>query len=250
MIKVKASLHLHSHEDGEDADQISYSIYQLIGEAGRLGFKVLALTGHKTYICRPEYIAYAKKKGILLLPGVELALFDRRDSFLARHDLDGRHCLVINCRKEAEKIKTFTELASYRRKNPDALIIAAHPNHGFGVSMGLRRLDKYHKLFDAAEHSWFYTKLINPNRATEKACRQLNLPFIATADLHFLQFLSGDYAELELKALTPAGVNEAVRAGRFKNFSRPKNIWTLISSNFSMLSQSLLDKLIIKKKSG
>ena len=234
MLTVKASLHLHTHEDSEDCKQIAYTIYQLLDEAARQEFKVLALTGHRTFICRPEYIAYAKKLGILLLPGVELALFDRTDSFWARRNLGGKHCLVINCRADAEQIKTFADLAGYRRRHPEIIVIAAHPNHRMGVSMGLRRLKKYRALFDAAEHSWFYACGFNLNRAAARVCRQLDLPFIATADLHFLDLLSEDYAELTLNALTPAGVKEAIKAGRFKNFSRRKSLFRLLAVSLTL----------------
>ena len=244
MIRAKASLHLHTHEDGEDAQQISYSIYDLINEAARLGFGVLALTGHKTYICRQEYISYAEAKGILLLPGIEAELRERAEGPLAGA---GKHCLIINCGPDAEKIKTMADLKAYRASHPEALVILAHPNHGFGVSLGLKKMEKYRELFDAVEHSWFYTKLINPNRAAERSCRRLDLPFIATADLHQLQFFAGDYAELELEDLSPQAVKAAVVAGRFRNFTSPKSLWQLISTNAAMLLRSLIKKLSAKK---
>lgn len=244
MHKVKASLHLHTHEDSEDADQIAYSVYDLINEAAKLGFGVLALTGHKTFICKEKYVEYARDRGILLLPGVEVALREKaKEPLFGR----GKHCLIINCDGSAEKVKTWSDLKKYHAAYPESLVILAHPNHGFGVSLGLKKMEKYRELFDAVEHSWFYTKMINPNRAVEEACRRLKLPFIATSDLHRLQFFSGDYAVLEMERITPRGVKEAIVSGRFENVSRPKSLWLLISTNFTMLFLSLMNKFKLKK---
>jgi predicted metal-dependent phosphoesterase TrpH len=61
-MKYKASLHLHTKEDSVDSKFISYSIYELIDEASKKDIKILALTGHKTYIFKEEYRQYAFKK--------------------------------------------------------------------------------------------------------------------------------------------------------------------------------------------
>jgi predicted metal-dependent phosphoesterase TrpH len=46
---------------------------------------------------------------------------------------------------------------------------------------------KQNKLFDAIEHSWFYSSLLNPNKKAQQVAKSLHIPFIATSDTHFIE---------------------------------------------------------------
>lgn len=214
-MKVKAALHLHVKEDVQDGKLIDYTLKELIDRAAVLGYQVLAITGHDEVICGQDMVAYAKSKGILLLPGVERCL-------------GRKHMLIINCSTQAEQVTDFDTLAKWRKEHPESFVLVPHPNHGMRVSLGLKDLRRYHDLFDAVEHSWFYTKRLNPNKKVERLCRELNKPFIATSDLHTINYLAGDYVILDVPELTPEAVFTAIRNGNFSNVSSPKQIWELI----------------------
>lgn len=220
-MKVKASLHLHSQEDPEDGRRINYSLYELIDQAAKLDFKVLASTCHLHNQCQKEHSDYAKEKGILLIPGAEI-------------ELNRKHLLILNVTQEAEKIKTAEQLRAYKNSHPECLIIAPHPNHGLLSSLSLKKVRALKDVIDAVEHSWFYASFFNPNLQTEKLCAELGLPFIATADLHFLNYLNADYAIIDAAELSIAAVFEAIRQKKIKNISRPKGGWELFIDSLRM----------------
>lgn len=213
-MKVKASLHLHSSEDEEDSIIIDYSLFELIDHLAALDFKVMASTGHSNFVCKPEHFEYAKKKGILLISGIEA-------------NIEGhKHVLILNVGTDAEKVRSFDDLKRFKRKHPESFIIAPHPNHG-AHSITLGTLRKMADIIDAVEHSWFYTRSINPNRRTGQVSGELGLPFIATADAHVLDHLNTDYAVIEIEKLTVEAVFGAIRKRKFVNKTRPKNYWEI-----------------------
>ena len=220
-MKYKASLHLHTKEDFEDGSIIKYSIYDLIDEAARLDFKILALTGHKTFLFKPEYGEYAKERGILLIPGIEA-------------EIKGRHCLILNCDQSTEQIKNIDDLIAFKRSHPECFVIAPHPNYK-SKSLGLGLVEKHPELFDAIEHSWFYSKKTNPNIATANLARKIKKPLIATADLHRLEYLNCSYAVIDCVSLDVSSVFEAIRQGRFENFSQPQSGWGMIIYFLSLM---------------
>lgn len=223
-MKYKASLHLHTKEDHEDGSIIKYSIYDLIDEAARLDFKILALTGHKTFLFKSEYGEYAKERGILLIPGIEA-------------EIKGRHCLILNCDQSTEQIKNIEDLITYKQSHSECFVIAPHPNYKT-KSLGLGLVKKYAEVFDAIEYSWFYSKRANPNIATADLAKKIKKPLIATADLHRLEYLNGSYAVIDCVSLDASSVFEAIRQGRFENFSQTQSgigmiiyFWSLMLAN-------------------
>lgn len=225
-MKYKASLHLHTKEDYEDGTIINYSICDLIDEALRLDFKILALTGHKTFLFKTEYGEYAKEKGILLIPGIEA-------------EIKGRHCLILNCDQATEKIKSIEDLIAYKQDHPECFVIAPHPNYK-SKSLGLGLIEKYPEVFDAIEHSWFYSKKANPNIATEALAQKIKKPLIATADLHRLEYLDSNYAVIDCGNLDVPSVFEAIRKGKFENFSQPQSGFGMIVYFWSLMFASPL----------
>jgi len=215
---LKSSLHIHTKEDFSDGHAITYSVYELIDRAKELGFEVLALTGHRKFIYKEEHGEYARAKGIILIPGIELAL-----KFFFRQN----HVLVLNCGQSVENVKSFTELGRFKKENPEAFVIAPHPNFSFIESMGRKRLKKFIGVFDAIEHSWFYTAKINRNKKVEKIAKDFDLPFIATSDIHYLKYFDTDYLMVDAKEKSVASILEAVRQGDYINCTRPKRITSL-----------------------
>ena len=213
-MKLKASLHLHTAEDrSSDGPLIGYSIYQLIDRAALLGFKVLGLTCHRVFVYRRAYGRYAKQRGILLLPGVELELAEM---------FNRPHVVVLNCGPDIEKVTTLNELAAYKKRQPQIFVLAAHPLVDRHFSLAASQLEECSHLFDAFEHTWFYSRWFNSNRRVAALARRFHKPFLATADLHHLKYLSTDYAVIDSREFSAAAIFAAIKAGRFSNVSRPK----------------------------
>jgi predicted metal-dependent phosphoesterase TrpH len=219
---LKASLHIHTKEDISDGHAISYDVYELVDRAAELGFDVLALTGYRKFIYKEEHGEYARQIGIILIPGIELAL-----NFFLRQN----HVLVLNCGRSAEEVKSFAELKRYKKENPEAFIVAPHPASTTGIlgSIGKKKLKKFISVFDAVEHCWFYTAYANQNRKSEKIARDHGLPFIATSDIHNLRYFNTDYMVIDSPGREISSVLSAIRQGKFVNCTRPKRLIPVIA---------------------
>lgn len=208
-MRLKTNLHFHTGED--PCDFISYNFYEGIDEAARLGFEVLALTCHEKFVYSPKLGDYARAKNILLIPGIEI-------------NVEKKHVLVLNCDRDAEKIKNFQELAEYKKTRPEIFILAPHP-YFYGRKPLKNRLEKHIELFDAIELSWFYSKLFNRNRKGEMIAGKYGKPFIATSDTHFFDFMDENYALVEVGQKTIAAVFQAVRNKNFENITSPRRLF-------------------------
>lgn len=233
-MQIKASLHLHTSEDFQDGASIDYSIFDLIDRALELNFGVLAITGHESYVCRPEHVAYGQSKGILVIPGIELKI-------------SGKHVLALNCEQSVESLRTLNELAEYKKSHPEIFVIAPHPNYGALVALTLGQLHKFSQTFDAVEHCWYYSRWFNPNKQNAAVAKHLGLPFIATADMHDLVYFDQDYALIEVEQLTAEAVFAAIRSGNFVNVSQTKSLSTMFWYQVKMAWRQYRAKLFKKK---
>jgi len=216
---LKANLHLHTREDKIEGFAIQYSIYEAIDRAAAYGFSVLALTGHQKCLFREEYGVYAANRKIKLIPGVELFL---RSSW-RRNDV-----LVLNCQPDIEKIKNLPDLRAYKNEHPEIFVIAPHPFYGLFSSLGGHNLQANLDIFDAIEHSWYYSAWFNPNRPASTAARAAGKPLIATSDSHTLRFLNDDYITIDAASWDCPDLFAALRANRFSLSTREKNGFELL----------------------
>jgi len=226
MSKYKASLHIHSAEDKNESFRIKHNVFDLIDHAYKKNFNVLALTFHDLYGHRQEFVDYAKGKGITLMSGIEVSLYE--DS----NDKKKCHTVILNCDKEVEKIKTFIDLRKYKQEHPEIFVISAHPFFGLGVSIGEEKLKKHIDLFDAIEHSWFYNKLYNKNKKAQTIAQDFKKPFIATSDLHYLKHLDDDYIVVNATSLNTEAILNSIKNFKYKNVSKPKSLFRLIKTMF------------------
>ena len=90
MLKVE----LHAHTDLDPVDRIPHSTTDLIDHAASLGYHVLAITLHDRYFDPADWQAYARDRGILLLPGIE-------------RTIERQHVLLINFPAESASIRSF-----------------------------------------------------------------------------------------------------------------------------------------------
>ncbi|MBD3360315.1 hypothetical protein GF366_00775, partial [Candidatus Peregrinibacteria bacterium] len=115
----------------------------------------------------------------------------------------------------------FNALREYKKENPHIFIIAPHP-YFYGFSPLKEKFEGNIDVFDAIEHSWFYTKIFNRNKKAQKMAKKYDLPLISTSDTHFLDFLNTDYAIIKAEEKTKDAIFEAVKKKRLENVTRPK----------------------------
>lgn len=213
---LKSNLHFHTNDD--PTHNIEYNTIEGIDKAADLGFQVLALTCHEKVIYNNDYKRYANSKNILLIPGVELNVGENKK--------EGRHLLILNCSKEVEDIETLRDLEKYKKENPGIFVMAPHPYFpSFTKKQSLMEYtEKYSHLFDAIEHSWFYSTLINKNIPAKNLAQKKNISFIATSDTHFFNFMDTDYCLIETENKTKEDVIWSLKKGSFRNITRPKKI--------------------------
>ena len=198
---LKSDLHLHTAED--PLDRIRYSSKELISKAADEGFDVISITNHHQMTFNQDLFSYARERGILLIPGVELTI-------------NRRHVLVLN----PPPFKTCSDFPSLSRlRRPETLIIAPHPYFP-GIYSLNGYLLRYLHLFDALEYCHFYSPRINFNQKAVEVSRSFGFPLVGNSDAHFLSQLgttySFIYAEKNLEAIF-----EAIRQNRVKVATRP-----------------------------
>ena len=198
---LKSDLHLHTAED--PLDRIRYSSKELISKAADEGFDVISITNHHQMTFNQDLFSYARERGILLIPGVELTI-------------KRRHVLVLN----PPPFKTCSDFPSLSRlRRPETMIIAPHPYFPGTYSLNGYLL-RYLHLFDALEYCHFYSPRINFNQKAVEVSRSFGFPLVGNSDAHFLSQLgttySFIYAEKNLEAIF-----EAIRQNRVKVATRP-----------------------------
>jgi len=205
--RLKADLHIHTGEDLRDRPP--YTAQGLIDWASALGFEVLAVTNHDLLTFDADLAAYARKRKVLLIPGVELSLTEG-------------HVLIYNLDLDPSQIKSLADLDRLRR--PGSLVVAAHPFFPWN-SIG-ERLFEHAELFDALEFAHFYAHGFNPNLRTLQAAQRLGLPLVGNSDAHLLHQLDRTYSLIQASP-TVEGVIEAVKSGRIEIKTKPLSWLTM-----------------------
>jgi predicted metal-dependent phosphoesterase TrpH len=135
---LKIDFHIHTGEDPKDR-YIRYSAKQLIKKAAVYQFDAIAITNHEVVTYTDELREYAERRGILLIPGVEMRV-------------EGKHVLIVNYRKSYPKNLKLKDLRAC--VGEDALIIAPHPFYPRHHCLQ-ETLEEHIALFDAIEYSHF-----------------------------------------------------------------------------------------------
>ena len=198
---LKVDLHIHTAEDPRH--QISYTAKDLISIAADEGYDVLAITNHQCVTFTKRLSAYARERGILLIPGIEVTL--RR-----------RHVILLNP-PSGGSFPDFSSLLAMQR--PDALVMAPHPyfpNH-FSLN-GL--LVKHLKYFDAIEYCHFYSPGINFNHRALSVAETYGVPVVGNSDAHFLSQFGTTYSLIHAEK-DPESIFQAIRERRCEVVTRP-----------------------------
>lgn len=165
---LKADLHIHTREDPVDS-WISYSAKDLVKYAAKLRYNVLAVTNHNRIFYNSMLSSYAKKHGILLIPGVEA-------------NIEGKEVLLLNVKEV--NTKKISDLDKLRKEN--ALVIAPHPFYP-RLNCLHSKLTQNIGSFDAIEYSHFYCKSFDIfNKKAVETARKYKKPLIGTSDAHHI----------------------------------------------------------------
>jgi predicted metal-dependent phosphoesterase TrpH len=76
-------------------------------------------------------------------------------------------------------------------------------------------------LFDAIEHSHFYTRTFNFNQKAIDYARKMGIPLVGTSDCHRIWQLGTTYTLIDADEKTIPGVFAAIRAGRVRVVTAP-----------------------------
>ncbi len=214
---LKADFHLHTAEDPND--HVSHTARELISRAADEGFEVLAITNHQCLTFNQRLSSYARERGILLIPGMEI-------------NVHHRHVLLLNP-PNGKKVTDFSALARLRR--PDRLVVAPHPYFPNPRSLNgylLKNLD----LFDALEYCHFYSPRINFNQKAVALSKSYGIPLVGNSDTHFLPQLGTTYS-LVYAEKDPEAIFEAIRQKKIEIVTRPLShleMGTLLGRFFGM----------------
>ncbi len=201
---LKVDLHLHTGDD--PVDRIPHSTAALVDRAALLGFDALAITLHDSQFTNPRLTAYARERGIVIIPGIE-------------RTIAGRHVLLVNFdRGAAESVRSFGDLRRLKR-NGEGLVIAPHPWFPDGSCLRAA-LDAHPDLFDAVEWSYFWTGGLNFNARAARWARTHGKPVVGNSDLHVLRQLGRTYSLVDAPADASA-ICEAIRQGRVQLHTQP-----------------------------
>ena len=78
---LKVDFHLHTADD--PLDRVGHTARELILKAEDEGFDVISVTNHDRLTFSPDLFDFARERGLLLIPGIEMTV-------------EGRHVLVLN----------------------------------------------------------------------------------------------------------------------------------------------------------
>ena len=205
MAELKADFHTHSADDPRD--DLSHSTEVLLDAAAQLNFRVLALTCHEGVTVTERLRAYARRRGITLVPGLEACI-------------EGKHVVILNPDGEQAAAATFAELRALGRR--DAAFLAPHPYYPSRSSLG-RALEANIDLFDAVEFCTLYVRGAGFNRRAVRVARKYGLPLIGTSDLHTLPYCDSTCTLVDA-APNVEDIVAAIRRGRVTLATRPRTL--------------------------
>jgi len=202
--KLKADFHSHTWEDPRDV--ISYDAFQLIDKAAENGYEVFSITNHGYSLYNKELEKFAEKRGILLIPGVEL-------------NLKEGHVILLfeDANFSYHRLRTLEDLQHKRSER--SVVIAPHPFFPTRSASGLS-LDALHDCIDAVEYTMFYYRFINFNKKAELFAKKHAKPMVGVGDIHELWQLNHTYTLVESDK-SVAGVIRAIKENSVEVVTHP-----------------------------
>jgi len=199
---LKTDFHTHAGTDKDHA--LAYSPKQLINKMSKLGYEVVSITNHDTLTFNSELKRYAKKKGILLIPGIE-------------KKIEKKDVIILNPTKKIEKIDTFAKLEEYKKEN--VFVIAPHPYYPDPKALHSKLAENI-KLFDGVEFSHFYLSWWTFNKKAVKIAEKNNIPVIGTSDCHMYEQLNRTFTLVDANKNIDS-IFKAMRKRKTKLVTKP-----------------------------
>lgn len=197
---------LHSHCQGDPVDTyLSHTLFEQIDRAKEVGLDALAVTWHQRVCADPEAVAYARRRGLLLISGMET-------------EIDHRHLVVVNLAEgDLPGETTWDEIRALRARKPEVLVIAPHPFYPHFTCLGNSMNDNA-DCIDAVEWCQLHVRWLpgrfNPNLRAERWAHRHGKPMLACSDAHSLNAIGRNASAVEADDLTPEALVAAIRAGR------------------------------------
>lgn len=204
---LKCDFHLHTYHP---SDNVYYTPKELIDYMAAKGYDVISITNHGWVEYTEKLADYAKKKGLLLIPGVELSL-------------EGKDILLIN-HEDIRNIKKIKDL--YKIKSKDNLIIAPHPYFLLSHCLG-KKLEKHIKLFDCVEYSHFYNLFLNLNKKAELIADKYELALVGNSDAHNFCQIGHTYTFVDADKNIDSIIN-AVKNRKIKLVTKPLPVFLFL----------------------
>jgi len=219
---LKIDLHLHTSDDPRD--RISYSSHDLIDRAAALGFKALAITLHDCQLTDPSTFAYARERGITLIPGIE-------------RTIRGKHVLLLNfAAADVDAVKTLDDVRRLKAR-ADGIVIAPHPHFPSPSCLG-GLLDEHADIFDAVEWSYFWSRWIDFNSRAARWAESRGKAVVGNSDLHDLRQLGRTCSMVDALP-DPSAICAAIRNGRVRLVTEPVPVVELVDVFGGMIWRGL-----------
>ncbi len=202
-------LDFHAHAGTDIMHKVSYSPKQLIDHYAKLKYDVFSITGHGVVIFSKELKDYAKRKGILLIPGTEKMI-------------EGKEVILGNVTNEQIKnLKTFEKLEKLKDEN--ILVHAPHPFYPTKECLKEKLIENI-KLFDSIEYCHFYLKHINHfNKKAVETATKYKKAIVGTSDTHMLSQAGTTYTLVDANKEIDS-VFEAIRKRKTELKTKPLSI--------------------------
>ena len=197
---------LHSHCQGDPVDSyLEHTLFQHIDRAKEVGLDAIAVTWHRKICTVPDAFAYARERGILLIPGMEA-------------EVDRRHLVVLNLAEgDLPSEPTWNQIRALRLRKPEALVLAPHPFYPHPCCLG-KAIEDHADCIDAVEwcilHVDWLPKRVNPNLRAAHWAHQHGKTLVACSDAHTLCAIGKNASVVEADELTPEALFAGIRAGR------------------------------------
>lgn len=224
-------IELHSHCQGDPVDSyLSHTIFQLIDRAKEVGLDAIAVTWHRRVCNDAKALEYARKKGVLLIPGMEA-------------DVDGQqHLVVLNLAEDdLPGTPTWAQIRALRLRKPEVLVMAPHPFYPHPTCIG-RAMNEHVDCIDAVEwcalHVNWLPGRVNPNLRAARWAHKHGKTLIACSDAHALCAIAKNASTVEADELTIDSIFAGIRAGRVTFHRRSLDLSSaIIATSKAMASQ-------------
>lgn len=205
MPSYRVELHSHCHGDPVDT-YLGHTIFEHIDRAKEVGLDAIAVTWHRKICADPEAFAYARSRGILLIPGMEADMDERK------------HLVVLNIAEgDLPGAPSWEQVRTLRARKPEVFMMAPHPFYPHPTCLG-NLINDHVDCIDAVEwcmiHVNWLPSRVNPNLRAARWAQQHGKPIIACSDAHSLASIGKNASTVEADALTPDAIFAGIRAGR------------------------------------